>query len=78
MRTEQTYLPVTLDSDEFINEFYKYLMTKYNWTTTQIDKEDFWLLWELEFKDIVNPKNPEDEIMTIDEVRRRALNGEFK
>lgn len=78
MRTEQTYLPATLDSDEFINEFYKYLMTKYNWTTTQIDKEDFWLLWELEFKDIVNPKNPEDEIMTIDEVRRRALNGEFK
>lgn len=74
-------LPATLSPDSFIDNFYKYLMEKYKWTTSQIDEEDFWLLFEIEFKDnMLNTSNQphEDQVMTIDEVRRRALNGEFK
>lgn len=46
-------------------------MEKYNWTTSQIDEEDFFLLSDLVFGEA----EEEEEIMTIDQVRNKYLYG---
>ena len=60
-------------------------MKKYNWTVSQIEDEDFWLLYDLEFGDWkeeatqepVAKDNPlANEFISEDEIN--ALQGEFK
>lgn len=56
---------------KYVNDLYKYLMEKHNWTTNQIDEEDFFLLSDLVFGEAVE----EEEVMTIDQVRNMYLYG---
>lgn len=55
----------------YVRMFYNYFKEKYNWTTAQIDEEDFFLLNDLEFgqwKEELSELDIEP-VMTIDEVR---------
>ena len=52
----------------FVRKFYNDLMKKYNWTVSQIEDEDFWLLYDLEFGDWKQEAS-EEPVQYIDQVR---------
>ena len=58
----------TLDPPVFIRKFYSHLIDKYGWTVSQIENEDFWLLYDLEYGDWKSDAT-EEPVQYIDQVR---------